>query len=409
MPYFPPQQTALDILIKLKTVDGSGSGLDADTIDGLHANELSTVAALNDLTDVVISSVSSGQVLKYNGTNWVNDSDLVGSGDGETDHGALTGLSDDDHSQYLLATGSRTGATASRQVFTSGITTGSIRPSSDSTTALQLQNAAGTTVVTVDTTNGTSIMQSGSAASVALVARGAVAQTADIHQWQNSAAIVLSRITKNGNLQIGSLSDNVGMGVGKTIVSTDLLGGGYFGVLSALTCSLSSNANTIQGVRAIVASGGSMTNGYIYGADYGVEHAGSGSGNNIYAFRTTIGVSNSASSSAASTAGATVQVYSANSSYNMGTFYGFRLFVQYVGSKATTAYGLYMDSVSSIGNTAYSIYTNAGDVRLMSSNSDKIGFHGVTPVARQLLATGAGATVDNVITALQNLGLLRQS
>jgi len=50
-----------------------------------------------------------------------------------------------------------------------------------------------------------------------------------------------------------------------------------------------------------------------------------------------------------------------------------------------------------------------GDIRLMSSNSDKIGFHGVTPVARQLLATGAGHTVDDVITALQTLGLLRQS
>ena len=38
-----------------------------------------------------------------------------------------------------------------------------------------------------------------------------------------------------------------------------------------------------------------------------------------------------------------------------------------------------------------------------------LGFYGVTPVTRQVLATGAGATVDNVITTLQNLGLLSQS
>lgn len=38
-----------------------------------------------------------------------------------------------------------------------------------------------------------------------------------------------------------------------------------------------------------------------------------------------------------------------------------------------------------------------------------IGFYGVTPTTRQVLATGAGATVDNVITALQNLGLVSQS
>jgi hypothetical protein len=38
-----------------------------------------------------------------------------------------------------------------------------------------------------------------------------------------------------------------------------------------------------------------------------------------------------------------------------------------------------------------------------------MGFHGVTPVARQLLATGAGHTVDDVIAALQALGLVKQS
>lgn len=149
MPYFPPQQTALDILNKIKTVDGSGSGLDADTVDGLHANELSTVATLNDLTDVTISTPSTNQVLLYNGSIWVNGTITSGV----TVHSALTGLSSDDHSQYLLATGSRTGASSSRQVFTSGITTGSIRPSSDSTAALQLQDAAGTAVVTINTTD----------------------------------------------------------------------------------------------------------------------------------------------------------------------------------------------------------------------------------------------------------------
>ena len=39
----------------------------------------------------------------------------------------------------------------------------------------------------------------------------------------------------------------------------------------------------------------------------------------------------------------------------------------------------------------------------------KLGFYGQAAVTRQLLATGAGATVDDVITALQNLGLLKQS
>jgi hypothetical protein len=37
---------------------------------------------LDDLTDVVIVSPSTGQVLKYNGTSWVNDTDVSGGGGG---------------------------------------------------------------------------------------------------------------------------------------------------------------------------------------------------------------------------------------------------------------------------------------------------------------------------------------
>lgn len=50
-----------------------------------------------------------------------------------------------------------------------------------------------------------------------------------------------------------------------------------------------------------------------------------------------------------------------------------------------------------------------GVTKSIESNATGIGFYGVAPVARQVLATGGGATVDQVITALQALGLLRQS
>jgi hypothetical protein len=71
------------------------------------------------------------------------------------DHGdKITGLSDDDHQQYLLASGGRTGASSQAQFFTNGIVGPSWKPAGDSTVALQLQNAAGTPIVTVDTTNG---------------------------------------------------------------------------------------------------------------------------------------------------------------------------------------------------------------------------------------------------------------
>jgi hypothetical protein len=72
---------------------------------------------------------------------------------GVTDHGALTGLTDDDHTGYLLATGARTGASSQGQTFTNGIIGPAWKPASDSTTALQMQQAGGTAILTVDTTN----------------------------------------------------------------------------------------------------------------------------------------------------------------------------------------------------------------------------------------------------------------
>jgi len=42
-------------------------------------------------------------------------------------------------------------------------------------------------------------------------------------------------------------------------------------------------------------------------------------------------------------------------------------------------------------------------------DGSNVGFYGTAPIAQAVLATGVGATVDNVITALQNLGLVKQS
>jgi len=45
----------------------------------------------------------------------------------------------------------------------------------------------------------------------------------------------------------------------------------------------------------------------------------------------------------------------------------------------------------------------------LNHDGSTVGFYGTTPIAQAVLATGVGATVDNVITALQNLGLVKQS
>ncbi len=55
-------------------------------------------------TDVAATAPTNGQVLTFNGTAWAP---ATGGSGGVTDHGALTGLADDDHPQYLLSNGVR--------------------------------------------------------------------------------------------------------------------------------------------------------------------------------------------------------------------------------------------------------------------------------------------------------------
>lgn len=62
---------------------GAASGyasLDASTKVPLA--QLQEVLGLTDLSDVTITAPSTGQVLKYNGTSWVNDTDATGGGAG---------------------------------------------------------------------------------------------------------------------------------------------------------------------------------------------------------------------------------------------------------------------------------------------------------------------------------------
>ena len=43
---------------------------------------LTTASSIDELSDVVLTTPSSGQVLKYTGTNWINGTDNTGEGGG---------------------------------------------------------------------------------------------------------------------------------------------------------------------------------------------------------------------------------------------------------------------------------------------------------------------------------------
>lgn len=100
------------------------------------------------------------------------------------------------------------------------------------------------------------------------------------------------------------------------------------------------------------------------------------------------------------------------------------------GAVITTQYGLYVSSLTA-GASNYAIYTNAGPVRfgdnveiadgkdivfdtttgtkIGTSATQKLAFFNTTPIIQNQLATGVGKTIDEVITELQRLGLVRQA
>lgn len=136
--------TAGDILTLVKTVDGTGSGLDADTVDGSHASafeaagtvatHISDTSAVHDVTSLGTATGSSTNMLRV---------------------AAAGGLEYRTAAQVLSDIGA---APAASPTFTGTVTLPTtvasvIKPASDSTTALRLANAAGTAVLTVDTTN----------------------------------------------------------------------------------------------------------------------------------------------------------------------------------------------------------------------------------------------------------------
>lgn len=70
------------------------------------SNGTSSSGNLDSLTDVVITSPTNGQVLKYNGTNWINDTDATSGG------GSVTGSGTAGRVTYWDGTSSLTSASA---------------------------------------------------------------------------------------------------------------------------------------------------------------------------------------------------------------------------------------------------------------------------------------------------------
>jgi len=71
--------------------------------------------------------------------------------------------------------------------------------------------------------------------------------------------------------------------------------------------------------------------------------------------------------------------------------------------------GVEMASHLTLDNAKNIVCGTGTGTKIGTATGQKIGFWGATPVAQQVFATGASHTVDELITALQTLGLFKQS
>lgn len=221
-------------------------------------------------------------------------------------------------------------------------------PTTDGTAALKISNAAQAAILTIDTTNKS-------------VGMGTTAET--------DTAMTISRSSTGANSVYGAQFRSLKIDASGTVAGTALLATSYAYAISA--------SNSVASIGAVQGACSSVA---------------------LSPYTQTIGSMTAFSAQTPQLSGGGAHAVTAS--------YG--LYVDNQGvAGITLAFGIKISDQS--GAAANYAFYSGGGLHSIGSTVAEIGFYGHTPTTQQVLATGAGATVDNVITALQNLGLVKQS
>lgn len=332
------------------------------------------------------------------------DGNIAVSGAGVSDHGALTGLADDDHSQYLLADGSRAATTLA--VTNNGTIGGTLAVTGVTTLNAPTRFFAGTALLPGLTPIGdvdTGIYSAG-ADSIGIatggvlrltVATAAITATVPIIAPSGGAGAAAFAVgAVNTGLYVSGL---LFVTVGGTVSAGFSSGGLDLGPRTLSWGSAHNSpdliltrdaANTLAQRNGVNAQIFRIYNTYTDASNY--ERANIAWAANAFYVST----------SRAGTGTARDIVFSPNVDAwrvkaTTGHFVAETDNTHDIGaSGATRPRALYLAGLARIG----------GD---LDHDGTNVGFYGVAPVARQVVPTGS--STDTLITALQTLGLIAQS
>ena len=206
----------------------------------------------------------------YDGTAWV----LLGAGSGSTDHGALTGLADDDHTQYALLDGRSGGqtlvggtASANNLVLrgTSNATPGDVRVIQSTDFRVYSDNATSQVFGINGATGAVAISASGGAEGIGLTMSGSSGAMSIIHGGSGTGLAIDTTLGSGKGAVIFAASAR-----GIEVTSNTATPLAVFSGSNASTASLLLlDAATSQGatVKAVQVSGPSSTDTFVVQLD----------------------------------------------------------------------------------------------------------------------------------------------
>lgn len=257
-------------------------------------------------------------------------------------------------------------AAANALTITGYVVTPAIRPAADSTTAFRVQKADGTPVVTVDTTNGR----------------------------------VGIGLTPTVPFEILTAATGIHMQISDGTRTAQFLTGSYFGLGTITSTDWRFFVDNVSTRGVIIKS----STGYFGAGTTAPGGAGhfKESTTQTTAIRNILVIEHASSNTPAAGFGAAIRAVLESSTTEIQD--AGRLTWSWIDATHATRAAKGQLSANYITTERPAITWGANSTVALLSFYDV-----TTPIARQVLATGAGATVDNVITALQNLGLVKQS